>query len=94
MVDQEIECWRKVLHRVVVVIKALASRGLSFRGRNETFGFINNGNYMLMMETISVFYPFLADHIREFGNPGSGQTYPNSHLLFVMSSSSSWLKKY
>ncbi len=56
---------------MVVVIKALASRGLPFRGRNEIFGSINNGNYMLMLETISVFDPFLADHIRKFGNPGS-----------------------
>lgn len=74
MVDQEISYWKMVLQRVVVAIKALASRGLSFRGSDETFGSNNNGNYMMMLETISQFDPFLTEHIKKFGNPGRGKT--------------------
>ncbi|GBN40697.1 hypothetical protein AVEN_136548-1, partial [Araneus ventricosus] len=62
------------LHRVLVVIKAHASRGLIFRGSNEIFGWNNNGNYMMMMVTVSAFDSFLADHIERLENPGSGQT--------------------
>ena len=41
--------WKEVLKRVVVaVIKALASRGLAFRGSDEGFGETNNGNYLMM----------------------------------------------
>ncbi|XP_018362137.1 PREDICTED: uncharacterized protein LOC108760594 [Trachymyrmex cornetzi] len=51
--DEEMIYWRKVLHRVVVVIKTLASRGLSFRGHEEKFGSNKNGNYMMLLEIIA-----------------------------------------
>lgn len=65
--DDEIDYWQKVLQRVVVAIKSLATRGLSFRGHNEKFGNIHNGNYMMMLESISEFDNFLRH-----GNPGRG----------------------
>jgi hypothetical protein len=34
------------LERVVEVVKFLAVRGLAFRGAEEIFGSIHNGNYM------------------------------------------------
>ena len=48
--NDEISYWKHVLNRVVVVIQALASRGLPFRGNDEKFGSIHNGNYMMMFE--------------------------------------------
>ncbi|CAH0546870.1 unnamed protein product [Brassicogethes aeneus] len=68
--EQEISYWRNVLKRVVAVIKALASRGLPFRGDNEKFGSQHNGNYMMLLELIAQFDPFLAEHITRFGNKG------------------------
>ncbi|CAH0561807.1 unnamed protein product [Brassicogethes aeneus] len=52
-VEEEINYWRTVLHRVVCVIKQLASRGLAFRGDDEVFGSLNNGNFMMCLELIA-----------------------------------------
>lgn len=40
--DEEINYWKNILIRVVVCVKALASRGLPFRGHDEKFGSIHN----------------------------------------------------
>lgn len=72
--DEEISYWKKVLIRVVETVKALASRGLPFRGHDEKFGSLHNGNYMMALELIAQFDPFLAEHISRYSNPGRGQT--------------------
>ncbi|XP_074027837.1 uncharacterized protein [Leptinotarsa decemlineata] len=73
MIDQEINYWQMLLQRVVVVIKALASRGLPFRGSTELFGSNSNGNYMMLLEVLAEFDPFLREYIRKYGNPGKGR---------------------
>lgn len=73
-VDTERKYWRNVLKRVFAVVKKLASRGRPFRGDDEIFGSLHNGDYMMSLELISEFDPFLAEHIQRFGNPGSGRT--------------------
>lgn len=65
--DDEINYWENVLKRVVSTIKSLASRGLYFRGHVEKFGSTQNGNYLMVLELISEFDPFLAEHIKKFG---------------------------
>ena len=55
-------------------MKKLSSRGLSFRGKVEKFGSVKNGNFMMLLELISEFDPFLATHIEKYGNPGKGRT--------------------
>jgi len=55
-----------LLQRVVVVIKALAS----FRESTELFGSNSNGHYMILLEVLAGFDPFLREHIRNYGNPG------------------------
>ncbi|XP_014210058.1 zinc finger MYM-type protein 1-like [Copidosoma floridanum] len=72
--DEEISYWKNVLKRVVATIKALVPRGLPFRGDNEKFGSVYNGNYLMSLELIAEFDPFLADNISRCGNPGSGHT--------------------
>ena len=62
--------WQDVLKRVVVVIKLLATRGLVFRGSNETIGSPANGNFLAVLEAIAQFDPFLAQHLTKYGNPG------------------------
>lgn len=73
-IKNEIEYWRQVLKRVIVVVKAFASRGLPFRGSSERFGSLRNGNFMMTLETITEFDPFLSTHIAQCGNRGSGKT--------------------
>ncbi|KAK4871488.1 hypothetical protein RN001_015612 [Aquatica leii] len=55
--EDERKYWRNVLLRVVVAVKSLATRGLSFRGKTDTFGSTNNGNFMMLLEAISEFDP-------------------------------------
>jgi len=57
-----VKYWRSVLRRVVSVVKKLSSRGLPFRGDEEEFGSLRNGNFMMCMELIAEFDPFLAGH--------------------------------
>ncbi|XP_043467715.1 uncharacterized protein LOC122501966 [Leptopilina heterotoma] len=72
--NKEVVYWQNVLKRVVAVIKSLASRGLAFRGHDVKFGSLHNGNYLMLLELIAEFDPFLADHISRFGNKGTGNT--------------------
>lgn len=72
--EEEILYWRNVLKRVIAAVKCLASRGLPFRGNTEVFGEYDNGNFMMMMEFLSQFDPFMEEHIRKYGNKGSGST--------------------
>lgn len=72
--ETEVTYWKNVLRRVVAVIKKLGGRGLPFRGAEEKFGSNNNGNFMMCLELIAEFDPFLSSHIAKHGNPGRGKT--------------------
>ncbi|XP_050065250.1 zinc finger MYM-type protein 1-like [Aphis gossypii] len=78
-VETEISYWKNVLTRVVAVVKSLSSRGLSFRGDDDHFGSVHNGNFMMSLELIAQFDSFLAQHIEKFGNKEKGST---SYLYF------------
>lgn len=69
----ELKYWREVLRRIVSVVKFLGSRGLAFRGDDQTFGSRRNGNYLGMLEFLSEYDSFLANHISKYGNKGSGK---------------------
>ncbi len=62
-IDEEFNYWRNVLRRVVAVVKKLASRGIAFRGKTKKFGSNKNGNFMMTLELILEFDPFLVTHI-------------------------------
>ncbi len=66
--------WREVLKRVVAVITFLSERGLPFHGDDEVLGSPHNGNFLGILEVISQFYPFLAEHINKYGQKGRGST--------------------
>ena len=53
-------------------MKTLAERGLPFRGSHEVFGASDNANFLGILELLSQFDPFLADHIARYGNAGKG----------------------
>ena len=81
-IDEEVNYWKNVLRRVVSCVKSLASRGLSFRGHDEKFGSTHNGNFMMLLELLAEFDPFLANHINRFGNKGSGSTSYLSKTIY------------
>lgn len=78
-IEEQVKYWRHVLHRVVTVVKQLSSRGLAFRGEDEVFGSVRNGNFMMCLELIAEYDPFLKAHIAQYGNLGKGKT---SYLSF------------
>ncbi|XP_025192654.1 zinc finger MYM-type protein 1-like [Melanaphis sacchari] len=64
--------WREVLHRLVETIKFLSTRGLAFRGDDQTLGSCHNGNYLGFIELLAKFDPFLSTHINKYANKGTG----------------------
>lgn len=73
-IRKEKNYWREVLKRVTAVICTLIERNLAFRGSNEKFGADSNGNFIGLLELIAKFDPFLAEHIKSYGDNGSGKT--------------------
>lgn len=70
--NNEREYWRKVLSRVFDVVQFLAIRGLPFRGRDEKFGSIHNGNYLGQLEFLAKYDTFMKNHIDNYSNRGKG----------------------
>ncbi|XP_046862046.1 zinc finger MYM-type protein 1-like [Xenia sp. Carnegie-2017] len=66
--------WRAVLERVTETIRYFSERSLPFRGTDEIVGSPKNGNYLGTLELISMFDPFLAQHINRNANKGKGHT--------------------
>lgn len=72
--------WKNVLLRVFEVIKFISQRGLSIFGNNETVGSVQNGNFLGILELVSKFDPFLAEHLNSHANKGQG------HVNYLSSS--------
>jgi hypothetical protein len=72
--EEEIQYWKNVLKRVVATVKSLPSQRPPFRGTGEHFGSVHSGNYIMSLELIAEFDPFLVTHIRQYRSKGSGST--------------------
>ena len=70
------------LLRVIDVLKFLCERGLALRGSDSKIGSIHNGNFLGIMELLSLYDPFLAEHIRKHGNRGRGHSNYLSHIIY------------
>lgn len=66
--------WREVIKRCISVICFLAERGLALRGDDELIGSKHNGNYLGIIELLSEYDAFLAEHIQKHANKGRGHT--------------------
>ena len=80
-VEKEKNYWRSVLTRVVHVLVFLCERGLAIRGKDETIGSAHNGNFLGIIELLSIYDPFLKRHIETHGNQGKGTTSYLSHSI-------------
>ena len=63
-----------VLHRVVRFVKLLTTRGLAFKGSEKKFSSQTDGKFLGIIELISQYDLFLAEHLVKYGNLGSGKT--------------------
>lgn len=79
--EVDLKYWREVLKKVASTIKFLASRGLAFRGSDEKFGSLHNGNYLGILELLAEHDPFLANHIRLHGNKGKGINMSVTYII-------------
>lgn len=80
--DEEISYWRKVLERVVAAIKFLVSRGHPLRGHEEKIGSTRNGNFLMLMEFLSEFDPFMKEHLKKYAEKGSGHVNYLSKTIY------------
>ena len=80
--DEEISYWRRVLERVVAAVKYLVSRGLPLRGHEEKIGSARNGNFLMLMEFLSEFDPFMKEHIKNHVDRGSGHVNYLSKTIY------------
>ncbi|CAI6371600.1 unnamed protein product [Macrosiphum euphorbiae] len=81
-IENERMYWINVLKRVVAIVKTLASRGLAFRGHTSKIGCPHNGNFMMALELLAEFDPFISNHISTNGNPGKGHTSYLSYYIY------------
>lgn len=80
-IQSEKQYWTNVLKRIVAIVKSLSSRGLAFRGHDSQIGSPHVGNFMMVLELISEFDPFLSLHLKKYGNPRKSQvSYLSYHL--------------
>ena len=68
MFESKFKYTKKALHRVVNVVKFLATRCLAFRGSEEAFYSKTNRNYLGIIELISQYDTFLSEHFVKHGN--------------------------
>lgn len=50
---------------VIATVKTLSSCGLPFCSSSDKLGSSHNGNYMIALEFIAEFDPFLSNHIKD-----------------------------
>ena len=70
--ESEVQFWQQVVRRIVSVVKFLCIRGLAFRGKEELIGSPINGNYLGILELLSEYDTFLAEHNNKHGKKGRG----------------------
>ena len=80
--EKECSYWRKVLTRIVDILKVLCERDLALRGNNETIGPVHNGNFLGLVELLSEYDTFLATHIENHANKGTGHVSYLSHHIY------------
>lgn len=70
----EVHYWREVLKRVVAAVKYLTVQGLALRGSDEHLDKLNSGNFIELLKFLAEFDPFMAEHLRQYDDQGSGST--------------------
>ncbi|XP_074336659.1 uncharacterized protein LOC141673822 [Apium graveolens] len=69
-IKKEIERWKKVLVRIIVVVQTLACNNLAFRGDEEKIGKRKNGLFCKFIEMLAQFDPIMEEHIGKFRETG------------------------
>lgn len=71
----------EILRRVVSLIKCLSERGLPLSGETKIDGDANNGIFLVCLDLLDQFDPFLREHIDRHGYSGKGNiSYMSSDI--------------
>ena len=73
---------KNVLHKVVNVVKFLATCDLASKSSKEKIGSQTDGNVLRIIEFISQYDSFLAKHLVKYGNLGPGKTFYLSKTIY------------
>ena len=87
-INKEYNYWENALRRAIAVVCTLTEHGIVFRGTNEKFGSLQNGNYLGMLVLISFWQHILQN--MEILEKETLHAYPK---LSVKNSLKLWLQK-
>ncbi|XP_054283324.1 zinc finger MYM-type protein 1-like [Macrosteles quadrilineatus] len=65
MIKREVERWKEVIKRIVILIEFLGSQNLAFRGSSDKLNERGNGNFLKLVEFVGKFDVVIAEHIRK-----------------------------
>ena len=64
IIKNEVERWKEVFRRIVLMIEFLASQNLALRGNTDKLYSRDNGNFLKLTEFIGKFDLVMAEHLR------------------------------
>lgn len=77
----EVEKQKEILDRILRVSLFLAERNLPFRGSTEKVGFPHNGNFLAVLELLSVYDPVLMTHLHDVQKSQKSKKRMQTHYL-------------
>ncbi|PNT72528.1 hypothetical protein BRADI_2g45541v3 [Brachypodium distachyon] len=66
--EKEKEHWRKVLHRILLIVPFLGERNIAFRGSNCNLYQDNNGNFLGLIQMLAQFDQVMREHVDRITN--------------------------
>lgn len=73
--SKEVQHWRDVLKRLIILVKFLSVQSLAFRGGSDRLYEKNNGNFLKLVEAIAEFDSVLSEHLRRITNNETQNKY-------------------
>lgn len=73
--SKEVQHWRDVLKRLIILVKFLSVQSLAFRGGSDRLYEKNNGNFLKLVEAIAEFDAVLSEHLRRITNGETQNRY-------------------
>ncbi|KAL6479337.1 hypothetical protein MHYP_G00127700 [Metynnis hypsauchen] len=71
----EVNKWREILKRLIVVITHLAEHNLAFRGHSEKLYEHGNGNFLGQVQLMAQFDPVMRDHVKRVAEKAVHESY-------------------
>lgn len=81
-INEEVSYWREVIKRVISIVSTLTARGHALRGHTEKLGSVQNGNFLMCVELLAQYDPFLCEHLKRYAERGSGHVNYLSSTIY------------